>query len=522
MPGSEMRRAGLCLLACLALAGAHGVDDAAALVQAAVHAHGGRRAVGGLGQALETVLGLAGAKVNAALASAGASQLIPGLKYSGSMTLTNLPQRGELGSLMDLQIGHGCDGCKMHWGEQLDLYSKVHLASPLQQGDQVLFNVEVALDVSNPESFFSKVFKGDSLAVQGLCQVCDGSCKFRTAEAGDYIGLGFPTLYHDDSICTAEKTPVAGTQEFVLLDRVLELPFFNATHMGLAGHVNLTMAMLRKDGATAASAGALLQFSPQDDAAVTSQHAAPAEVTSQALDREPGAYEAPERKQGKPGLLQLSLHSLVRGMAERFEGSAEGETGIVDVVVTDLFVRKLEGEQNRISIAHGSGCEQRGSLGSVGCNLHFDSEAKYSSSAHLDVEFEQGSYMVVTLKPKVSGIEGKFMTKKLKQFEINELELPICGDPYSFEYNGEHRTYKALPCGPYSLNLELHDKVFSLPAPSKIPVPGFQILNKVLPMRTLNIAKLPPMSVDVRLQLFHQNSTSIADLDFKFGVDKAF
>jgi len=199
-----------------------------------------------------------------------------------------------------------------------------------------------------------------------------------------------------------------------------------------------------------------------------------------------------------------------------------------NVLKGDITIRKMEkGTRSNFSLTSRSGCRSHGFTGSVGCYFRFGKTDTYNTSLHLISDFEPGSSLVISMRPKVAGFLGRMVNAAIeRRLEVEDAELPLCGDPSIVNWMGKPIMYKPIPCGPYAVNAVLPLKEMSMPAADKVPLK--RILNFLshglpfnIPSIGVDVNMLPGMSIIGRVQMRHVDGSTILDADFKVMLDRS-
>jgi len=492
MAGTSSSARLLCLLLAAPALGLH--EDASALVQSAVHAHAGRRAAGGVGAMLDAAFGALGHRLRQA-----------GVKPSADATRQRIALdrfEGGIDSraavIMDA-VNPDCQDCEFTWGDNVSFQAVVRAPGDFRPGDELAVHLEAAFDVANMDSPLSAMFVGQTFAVHHSCELCTGSCQLSIdKETGDYLDVTVPTTYVGKKYCTE------GVHEIVVSNHTHLLPSIDAASLQLSGKVNLSVSLMR-DGDRLAASMLSMDFQPT---------------------------AGTKREQAAPGLLQVGEDLSARSVEAREDaGAGEAEAfpipESVNAITLELLVNAIESSDgSNISIV-ANGCESLSNSGSTRCKLKFGRQDSMDTNLHLSSVLQPGSYMLMSLAPKVSGPLGVLVNKQLAKFSQSELEFPLCTDSedeevFSFQLFGTWQGFYIPRCGLYEMNLAMTGQEIDLPR--VVAIPGLEELGaafgEIGRIAGKDVNHLPPVSLEVHLKVMRQGAVPIFDAQLKLALEK--
>jgi len=549
----------LCLAVCLAaLALAAEAQDVSALVQSAVRTHrerNSRRSSGGLGGLVDAAFrSVAGSAARARQAARKDEK--PGLsldpeelqemelethdaftRASGKIAFHRLDSRASVDGAFAVFNAQkvDCRECLFKWGEQLELLSVVHVPTFIMKGDKVNIQVDVTMDVKNLADPLSGVFMGDTYTLLGHCEICDGSCHLHSTKDMDAFSLTIPTLIRDSDTCDGPN-PLPNLTDVVLMDKAITLPPIDMSWLQMDGFMNVSLTMNRENQELTSTAVSFTFNSaegwqekgsaPERKTMLVDGDSKPESGKVGELSEVPGLLQVDadsSPSEGKESLDEEEEDSVATGMLRALllgDYDAHPDVKTVNAIRTGVTVHELENYINNISlrIVNGGMC-QGGKLGSMDCVMKFGESHIYSTHLALSATLDQGSYLLVSVTPKVEGVLGNIWHKMIDQFKFEDLELPACGESYDFQIHDEWHRWTPGPCGHYALKMDAPHKEM-LVSTAAIASPAYRVYKRVIPGMKLNFALLPPLTFNIRVKVLHYGAVPIADLEFNMGLKK--
>uniref|UniRef100_A0A7S1RB19 Uncharacterized protein n=1 Tax=Alexandrium catenella TaxID=2925 RepID=A0A7S1RB19_ALECA len=410
----------------------------------------------------------------------------------------------ETGGFVALEASKtNCSGCEFTWGDNTSILAVAHMPDGLLKGDKFALTISMNFDVASTSTILSSVFVGQPFTWRATCELCGGSCRLETlGEEAEFFDVSFPSLYQLPKHCNRKKA----LKDIILVDRVVKFPACDAAQLQLTGHMNATFDLIR-DGESMASNLLKLDFEP----------------TGPAPEGESASPASPDEQGDAVQDAAASLAQLEpsrTATAERKQAMPES----VNAIISDLTIYQMENADGDNITFSASGCKKFGEYGGSRCSFPFGEDASVRLSGHLSAEFDKGSYMLLSVVPKATGFVDHMFGKTLEEFSIKELEVPLCTEDlddnaYGFAIFKHVFGVYLPPCGPVSLNFRLASLDFSLPR--EIPLPFEDMLAKSpMAMFLSDVNHIPPLSLDVRLQLFHQGAVPMLDAKLKLGLGK--
>mmetsp|Transcript_7603 Transcript_7603/g.24167 ORF Transcript_7603/g.24167 Transcript_7603/m.24167 type:complete len:174 (-) Transcript_7603:106-627(-) len=152
------------------------------------------------------------------------------------------------------------------------------------------------------------------------------------------------------------------------------------------------------------------------------------------------------------------------------------------------------------------------------CYFPFGGSSNVSLRMFSDMELDPGSYMVLSMGPKLGGPLGKMFKNMLPE---QTFRLPACGnhgETKKLEVNGMEFAYQPGRCGRYVTNMTMPSLAMAVPDIGAINIKKLMPPDMKMPFMPSSLRKMPPFSVLTKTEVFHSDDSRIMTMKFDVGL----